>query len=57
MTREQVIRSIEELAGLMREFADDQAELVSLCARMDNRVSQLRGHATAGRPDLKASLR
>lgn len=53
MTREQTIRAIGELAALMVTFADDQAELASLAARMTIRLDHLRAFAVAGRPDLK----
>jgi hypothetical protein len=55
MTREQTIRAIGELAGLMVEFADDQDELANLAARMQIRLDQLRAHVAAERPYLRVA--
>lgn len=57
MTRDEVIESIVDLAGLMRFFADDQEELFKLAGRMQVRLDQLKAHTIAGRPDLAARLR
>lgn len=47
MTRDEVIRSIRELAELMEKFSDDPDELYALAARMRIRLAQLRGHVAA----------
>lgn len=57
MNQEDVIRSINELGDLMRDFAGTKPELLNLAARMQIRLDQLKALITAGRPDLKASLR
>lgn len=57
MTRDDVIRSIGELADLMRAFEGDRDELLNLTWRMQVRLDQLKGHLIAGRPDLAARLR